>query len=130
MNNDDENSQNSDSDSDSLPLRNDGHEVEVVIMPDEQHEVLGRNFEVEEARKRQKSISYWDSTADSPRNTTPRSEYLLRTALELRTRTSLSYQVPEQVRARLNRMQAKSENKGRKENESREKGRVSVKIGS
>lgn len=119
---------------DSLPLRNKGHEVDMVNMPDQTQPVLGRVFEPQdEVDVRISSQLSWDSTAESPRQPTqptPRSEHVLKQMIDVRANTALSYQLPEEDRARLNRMQEASKNTGRKGSQRDGIGRITIKIGS
>ena len=119
-----------DNDQPTMPLRNNGHEVEVVNMPGQTTPVLGYRYGSQDAEVdvRAQSTLQWSGNSRSPRHTGDQS-VPIDVELNLRIRTTLSHEVPKPVRNELNNMHTESVNEGRK-SESKPGGeRVSVKIG-
>lgn len=111
-----------------MPLRDSKHEVELVTMPDETHPVLGSTKKPDEVDVRISSQLEWEGTARSPRSESSSESAAVKSELDLRSRTALSYQVSPSVRAKINRMHTKQENVGRKATE-KDSERVTVRIG-
>lgn len=113
-----------------MPLRNKGHEVDVVRMPGQKTPVLGRRYTSEDDSidVRIQSTMQWDSSQPSPRQQQNQAEPL-KQELDQRIRTVLTYDVPKSVSDELNAMQGTQANEGRKTENTNNKEAITVKIG-
>ena len=99
-----------------MPLRDNRHQVELVQLPGRKTPMLGYTYGPEEVDIRLRSAEHWNDDAGSHRTTTDTDTAQVRTALDRRQQTILSYKLSEPDRARVNRMQIDQPNQGRRTN--------------
>lgn len=113
-----------------MPLRSNGHEVEVVKMPDDAQPKLGFRYGAKDTDVdvRAQSTLQWQGNHHSPRHQNNQATPV-DIELNLRIRTTLSYEVPEAVRNEVNGMHTEPINEGRRSEDKPARERISVKIG-
>ena len=113
-----------------MPLRLRGHQVDLVRMPGRKNRSLGRVFDAQDsaAIRRAASVEYWQPEQQSPRKPAE-APAGVRQELDLRSRTVLTTQLPEEVQRELDQRQSPSVNAGRKQSSSVIPEKITIKIG-
>lgn len=119
-----------DQDKPKMPLRNKGHEVDLIHMPGKDHPTLGYTYSSKdcEVDVRAQSTLQWEHNSYSPRRQVDQAAPI-DVELNLRVRTSLSYEASEEISNEVNRMHTEPKNEPRKTEEKSARERISVKIG-
>lgn len=112
-----------------MPLRNYGHKVDVVVMPGQHLPTLGERHQSPdlEVDVRAQTLSHWQ-VSPSPRQAEGQA-IPVTTEINLRVKTTLSYELPTPVRNALNRNDFELKNSPRPKDQSSKPERISVKIG-